>query len=224
MTKIRPCKKACGYPALKSRQFCEWHALMRSSSDAQAAEAQKRRRFALDVYLRPEVARVPKEQWPTGERWCAGCQSFVPLFYVSGSRCKACNSMAAHESRLEKVYGIDAAEYERIFKIQGGRCAICRNKPASIRFAVDHDHKTDEVRGILCKRCNHDLLGGGHDSIETLWNAVVYLIHPPAQRAPGWSPPLDLTIETLRLHLADRQALRAALARPRAAEPQEAPF
>lgn len=220
MTKVRPCKKACGYPAVKGRQFCEWHILMRSSSDVQAAAALDRREDALGHDFAVYQPQVPKDRWPDGERWCAGCQSFVPLFYCSGSRCKACASSSAHERRLEKVYGIDADEYRRIFAVQGGRCGVCRNQPRSIRFAVDHDHKTGEVRGILCKRCNHDLLGGGHDSIDVLWNAIVYLIHPPAQRAPGWEPPVDLTLDVLRRHLAAREALT----RPQVYQALPAPF
>lgn len=215
MTKIRPCKKACGYPALKGRQFCLWHALMRMSSDEQAAAANRR------LLLTPEEARrprVPPAEWPAGERWCAGCQSFVPLFYCSGSRCKACSSMASHARRLEDNYGIDAATYAEIFARQGGRCAICRNVPRSVRFAVDHDHKTGEVRGILCKRCNHDLLGGGHDDVRVLWRAVEYLLFPPA--AGGEKPSREAVLAALdaRLDLAD------LLAQPRAIEPQDAPF
>lgn len=174
---MRECKKGCGYPALKGRQFCHWHALTRLSSDEQAAEANRR------LCLVPEEqrqARVSPKDWPAGERWCAGCQSFVPLFYTSGSRCKACASMAAHERRVESVYGITPEQYREIFARQGGRCAICLSEPRTIRFAVDHDHKTGIVRGILCKRCNHDLLGGGHDSVQTLWNAIAYLMFPPA--------------------------------------------
>lgn len=220
MTKKRPCKKGCGYPALKGRQFCYWHHLMRSSSDVQAVAAEQRRPADPDWI---DIPRVPQAQWPPGERWCAGCQSFVPLFYCSGSRCRACNSMANHERRLEANYGIDAAEYQRIWEAQGKRCAICRNQPRTIRFAVDHDHKTGEVRGILCKRCNHDLLGGGHDSIDTLWNALVYLIHPPALRAPGWEPPVGLTLDVLRRHLAEREA-QARRGAPRPADPLPAPF
>lgn len=217
--KVRPCKRGCGYPALKGRQFCEWHALMRSSSDVQADAALSRLAACSDE----RISRVSSEHWPDGERWCAGCQSYVPLFYCSGSRCRACNSLAAHGARLEKVYGIDSAEYDRIFRVQGGRCGICRNRPASIRFATDHDHQTDEVRGILCKRCNHDLLGGGHDSIDVLWNALVYLIHPPAQRAEGWKPPTELTLDVLSRYLAERGA-EAQQAAPRLPAPLPAPF
>lgn len=216
-TKVRPCKKGCGYPAAKGRQFCSWHVLLRSSSDEQAAAANRR---LVRVPEEGRRARVPAKDWPKGERWCAGCQSFVPLFYTTGSRCKACASVAAHERRLEATYGIDGAEYERIFRLQGGRCAICRNKPASIRFALDHDHQSGAVRGILCKRCNHDLLGGGHDSIDVMWRALAYLLFPPAQRAPGQKVTDADVFEALRQHQAAVECVAAA----RRPDPTPPPF
>lgn len=205
--KVRPCKKACGYPAAKGRQFCEWHVLLRSSSDEQAAAANRR---LLRTPEEQRVPRVPAKDWPEGERWCAGCQSFVPRFYVSGSRCKACASLAAHQRRVEGTYGISPEQYAEIFRRQGGRCGICRNQPRTIRFAVDHDHQTGEVRGILCKRCNHDLLGGGHDSVAGLWGAIAYLLDPPAQR-DGRPASTEVLLDELREHLAllDRLAAHA---------------
>lgn len=211
----KPCPKPdCGRPKMKGKQSCVWHWLLRQSSDVQAAYAKRRGAEATEHF-----SRIPKDQCPEGERWCAGCQTFVPLFYVTGSRCKACASMASHASRLEKTYGIDAAEYDRIFKLQGGRCAICRNKPASKRFAVDHDHKTGEVRGILCKRCNHDLLGGAHDGVILMWRAIEYLLFPPAQRGRLEVTP-GAIIVALRAHLEAEEAR----ARKPAVEPQEPPF
>lgn len=191
MTRIRPCKMGCGYPAIKGRQFCLWHFLMRQSSDYQADAAQQR----LHLTFSPHRARVPESEWPPGERWCSGCQSFVPKFYCSGSRCKACASTASYERRLESVYGIDPEIYKTIWERQGKRCAICRSKPKTIRFAVDHDHKTGDVRGILCKRCNHDLLGGARDDVDMLFRAIRYLLFPPAQ---GYEPTDDQVILALQ--------------------------
>lgn len=203
MSRAKPCPRPvdgepCGRPKKKGKQACEWHWLLRQSSDVQATYSRQRLANHVRLFNEERRARVPATECPEGERWCAGCQSFVPLFYCSGSRCKACASMAGHASRLEKVYGIDAAEYDRIFKIQGGRCAICRNRPATKRLATDHDHKTGDVRGLLCKRCNHDLLGGGHDSVIVLWRAITYLMSPPAMRAPGFVPSHGLIVESLR--------------------------
>jgi len=40
---------------------------------------------------------------------------------------------------------------------QGGTCAICDSPPGSRRLAIDHDHATGVVRGLLCPRCNTGL-------------------------------------------------------------------
>lgn len=210
----------CTYERMKGKQQCHWHWLLKQSPDLQRANAEARLQMHLHQPGFARRARVPKEEWPSGERWCSGCQSFVPIFYASGSRCKSCASSAAHASRTEKVYGITAARYDEILRLQGRRCAICGNQPRSMRLAVDHDHKTGEVRGLLCKRCNHDLLGGGHDSIDLLWKAIVYLISPPAQRAPGFVPTDEHMLEALKL----RQAHRQALAQQNAATAQPPPF
>ena len=227
MSRAKPCPKLvdgqpCGRPKMKGKHSCIWHWLLRQSSDVQAAYARQRlehperdSEICRDGKIR---SRVPEREWPEGERWCSGCQHFVPLFYVTGSRCKACASMASHASRLESTYGIDAEEYDRIFKLQGGRCFICRNAPATKRFAVDHDHKSGDVRGILCKRCNHDLLGGAHDDVALLWRALGYLLFPPARHEKRPTP--GMVVDALRAELEGRQAE----ARKKAPEPQEPPF
>jgi hypothetical protein len=52
------------------------------------------------------------------------------------------------------------AEYDRRFKAQKGLCAICRHPPKNDkRFAVDHNHSSGKVRGLLCSVCNGRILG-----------------------------------------------------------------
>jgi len=60
---------------------------------------------------------------------------------------------------LEKRYGITLEQYNEMVGVQGGRCAICNKLPkgtshTSRRLAVDHDHATNTVRGLLCGPCN----------------------------------------------------------------------
>jgi hypothetical protein len=61
---------------------------------------------------------------------------------------------------------------------QEGRCAICRSDDVGWhrkdRWAVDHDHVTGKVRGLLCHHCN-SLLGQARDSPLILFLAAAYL-------------------------------------------------
>lgn len=62
---------------------------------------------------------------------------------------------------LRQRYGITLAEYNAQLRRQAHRCAICR-RPETMRYkngtlrrlAVDHDHVTGRLRGLLCHRCN----------------------------------------------------------------------
>lgn len=128
-------------------------------------------------------------QAPDGTSWCAGCQSFRDLadFAKGATQCRACVSARSHAASIEKTYGITGDDYEKLLKLQGGKCAICRARPRSKRLAVDHDHQSGAVRGLLCSRCNHDLLGSAWDSLAmavALWH---YMNTPPAMG--GWMPP-----------------------------------
>lgn len=67
-------------------------------------------------------------------------------------------------------------EYQKLFDKQKGLCAIC-NTPENNkrkRLAVDHDHSTGKVRGLLCDRCNRGL-GYFKDSPELLHKGINYL-------------------------------------------------
>ena len=126
---------------------------------------------------------------PAGTSFCAGCQSFrdVEDFGKNATECRACSSAKAHGAMIAKTYGLTPDEYDALLKLQGGKCAICRARPVSKRLAVDHDHGDGEVRGLLCSRCNHDLMGSAWDSlaiVAALWH---YLNTPPASGA--WQPP-----------------------------------
>lgn len=77
--------------------------------------------------------------------------------------------------RLKSRFGITVEEYDALFVKQNGRCAICRTEPGEERrLAVDHDHRTGEVRGLLCMSCN---TGIGHlrDDRAVIDAALAYL-------------------------------------------------
>jgi len=69
-------------------------------------------------------------------------------------RCKSCNNKKNREYQYRAFYGISIEQYEEMLDKQNGLCAICKTPPQTKRLAVDHDHDTGEVRGLLCHRCN----------------------------------------------------------------------
>tara|TARA_R110000744_G_scaffold216604_1_gene335391 strand:- start:13 stop:456 length:444 start_codon:yes stop_codon:yes gene_type:complete len=74
-----------------------------------------------------------------------------------------------------KLYGITIDEYDAIHTDQGGTCGICRNTCATGQhLAVDHDHGTGTVRGLLCSDCNLGL-GKLGDTISGLQAAIAYI-------------------------------------------------
>jgi hypothetical protein len=72
-------------------------------------------------------------------------------------------------------YNLTAEKYYNMFLIQNNKCAICHEEFLDGNKAfVDHCHKTNKVRGLLCAKCN-SLLGMARDNIEILQNAIKYL-------------------------------------------------
>lgn len=82
-------------------------------------------------------------------------------------------------------FGLTPEEYDQLLANQGGVCFICENAPGKYPFAVDHNHKTGLLRGLLCMWCNHKLLGGAREQIRLLKRAILYLEQPPAQKLLG---------------------------------------
>lgn len=80
-----------------------------------------------------------------------------------------------HDRMVVKTYGLEPGEYERLYAEQGGKCAICQRATGKTkRLAVDHDHETGLVRGLLCGPCNQ-LVGYFKNSPETFRRAADYL-------------------------------------------------
>lgn len=86
------------------------------------------------------------------------------------------NMSSFRNSMLKKSYGITLEDYNKMFLLQKGCCKICNRHQSEFKraLAVDHNHETKKIRGLLCPSCN---TGIGHlqDSIDILKKAIEYL-------------------------------------------------
>lgn len=75
--------------------------------------------------------------------------------------------MTKRDAYLRRTYGITEAQYNLLLSQQGGGCAVCSRPAESFnkKLAVDHDHVSKEIRGLLCGYCNHRLVGRHRDPV-----------------------------------------------------------
>ena len=84
-------------------------------------------------------------------------------------------------NRYLERYGMTVDNWEALWNYQNGLCIICEKRFGKKRLAcVDHDHKTGNVRGLLCQNCNWTI-GQIHENKRWLFNAREYLLYPPAK-------------------------------------------
>ena len=108
-------------------------------------------------------------------------RGFLPKLSENPMSVKS-SSRARH---LASKFGITEAQYAELLESQGGSCFICGKTPEEEgkNLAVDHDHKTGEIRGVLCGHCNHRIVGRHRDP-DLLRRVAEYL-----ERHTGWFVP-----------------------------------
>jgi hypothetical protein len=141
---------------------------------------------AQGIKLRPPGQR---KMAPQTHRTCRYCGETKPLSeFLKGKRhglgrsykCHKCHREATRKQFRAGKLTITEEEYLQMVKAQEGVCAICGNPETASkgeivnRLAVDHDHSTGVIRGLLCRHCN-TALGLFKDSLTRLQAATVYL-------------------------------------------------
>ena len=86
------------------------------------------------------------------------------------------NKNKVRNNALLRNYGITLDNYNDMFMNQRGCCAICGKHQAesTLSLSVDHSHKSGEIRGLLCGKCNH-ALGNVNEDTDILLSMVDYL-------------------------------------------------
>lgn len=80
--------------------------------------------------------------------------------------------LCRRKSMLKRRYGVTLEQYDRMLEEQNGVCAICGGvNKGGWRLAVDHDHDTGKVRGLLCQNCNRRV--GELENNPTLFRSTI---------------------------------------------------
>jgi Recombination endonuclease VII len=95
------------------------------------------------------------------------------------------SKQSARAYHLLRKYGITEDQYSILLFAQDGHCALCtrRTENSGKNLSVDHNHKTGEIRGLLCYRCNKFVIGR-HTDPYLLEAAAAYL-----RKSTGWFVP-----------------------------------
>jgi len=109
-----------------------------------------------DKYTPIDCRICGKKYIPTSgrQRWCREC--LPNNFY----------------RRIYQRYGLDKKRYLELLT-ESGLCPICENRKATV---VDHCHKTNKIRGIICNHCNTSL--NLIENKEALERALKYVSIP----------------------------------------------
>ena len=84
------------------------------------------------------------------------------------------NKEYRREYNLKYLYNISKEEFNIMYVNQSGKCAICSKGIDILSCAVDHNHTTGKVRGLLCRSCNSGI-GLLNDDPKLLQKAIKYL-------------------------------------------------
>lgn len=120
---------------------------------------------------------------------CKECYKAQRAVYVAANKQKCRESdRKRYKSKPEifrawnykRNFGITIDEYNQMFTLQEGKCAGCSRHQSELskRLAIDHDHDTGQIRGLLCQNCNR-ALGLVKDRPSVLVNLAGYLQNPP---------------------------------------------
>jgi hypothetical protein len=132
-------------------------------------------RIVKDIDAFPKLSKKSKsyKQFKNGIKpWCKDCYKEYSTKYMR----KARSISGSRYDHYQRKYGISHDEVKIMLKERNYKCDIC-NKESDHRYdklCVDHDHKTGDVRGMLCFSCNV-MIGQGKDNIELFKNAIQYI-------------------------------------------------
>lgn len=139
---------------------CYNRALRQSNPEFAERQRENRRKYEQKYPERIEAHRVRRKEDPAARKRDAATKRNIAL----------------------RNYGTSVEELERLRAAQGGKCGICHFPLVVARKVhIDHCHQENEVRGLLCSKCNNGL-GFFAEDPELLLRAAAYLKLPPMKK------------------------------------------
>lgn len=116
------------------------------------------------------------ESYKVLELECKYCKAVLRPTKAGRFVCLGCRKQYRSTDRIFDYsnYYLTKEEYDDILITQDYCCAICGDVDSNKNLAVDHDHRTGKIRGLLCQLCNGGL-GMFRDDSVLLEKAIVYL-------------------------------------------------
>lgn len=108
------------------------------------------------------------------ESYCKACESINNKKWMSNN--KESQRQREFKRNLRVKFGMTEDDYYEKLESQNNGCAICRSRfsLSGRHLAVDHDHKTGKIRGLLCNECN-TAIGLMKENTDLFYNATVYI-------------------------------------------------
>ncbi len=158
------CNETKPIQEFKKHKACSSGYIARCKKCVNRLDVENYRRKNPDALYRHEYAKTEEE---TRERKAKNNNA-----HYQNNKVKISENKKIYRLRR---YGITPIQYDAMLDKQGGVCAICGSMNGNGRIlVVDHDHITEEVRGLLCGKCNLGL-GLFSDNPEILLLAYTYL-------------------------------------------------
>ena len=167
--------------AAKKRQSAEYRAIEAARKAEYMAKPENKAKQSANVKVWKKQNRERVKQYQ--QNWRESNIDAVREYqksYQEEYKAKESVQTVMREKRLKKNYGISPDCFNQMWMAQDGKCAICGEKMTprgreKTSACVDHNHQTNEVRGLLCRLCNHGI-GNLKDSPSVLQSAVKYLL------------------------------------------------
>lgn len=183
-----PCTHCGDAPKLLPSHRCENCKLLRESADVQMEAASARRERWIEAGSPKPNQAERKAQLTQGKKFCSYCGSWRRLdragvkldWTPSAARCRPCSSLG----NRSRAYKVSPDNFAALRRLQEGLCAVCGRAQRVAALAVDHEHYSQEVRGLLCLDHNQEI-GLNHDNPLIFAALTAYLLDPPYQRVLG---------------------------------------